>query len=121
MKVFSPLHAVPLIRRMRLGHEVRDAGRHLRVLAAHFLADLGDGLRHFNDAIQIDLPFAGQPAHEIQLHFVDAIFERLAATIVQILIADLLTDLLPHVVAGDFRRERHARVPLGTDERGHDF
>ncbi len=84
MEVLAPLHAVPLIRRVGLRHEVRHAGGHLGKSAAHFAADLGDRFRHVDDAVEIDLPLAGQAAHEIQLHFVEAVGERCAAAFEQI-------------------------------------
>src|SRR5262249_1745664 len=59
LQVFTRLHAVPLIGRVRLWDEIGDRGRHIDVAALHFPADAGNRLGHLDDAVEIDLAFAG--------------------------------------------------------------
>ena len=54
-------------------------------------------------------PLARQPAHEIQLHPREAVLHRAAAAGEQVVVADLLADLLAHVVAGGLGGQRQAR------------
>ena len=119
LEVLAPLHAVPLVRRGRLGDEVRDAGRHVGEPAGLLLADPGDGLGHLDDAVEVDRPLAGQAAHEVELDLPPAASERLAAAVVEVLVLDRLADLLAHVVAGDLGGQRQAAAPaLPAARRG---
>ena len=79
VEVFASLHAVPLVRRVRLGDEVGDAGRDLGVAAGDVLADPGDRLGHLDDAVEVGGPLAGQAAHEVELDLPPAAAERLGA------------------------------------------
>ena len=95
------LHAVPLVGRVRLGHEVGHAGRHLGVAAGDLLADPGDRLGHLDDPVEIGVALAGQAAHEVELDLAPAAPERLGAAFIQVFVVDRLADLLAHVVARD--------------------
>src|SRR5262249_52992644 len=118
-QVLARLHAVPLIRRVRLGHKVRHRRRHLAIAPGHLATDAGDLLRHVDDPVEIDLALAGQAAHEIELDALPAILERFAAANVEILILDLLADLFAHVVAGHFRRQRQAALACPRHQLRH--
>ena len=106
VEVVAGLHPVPLIGRVRLGDEVRDAGGDVGVAAGDLLADPGDGLGHLDDAVEVGGAFAGEAAHEVELDLPPAAAERLGAAVVQVLVVDGLADLFAHVVARDFRSER---------------
>ena len=93
-----------------LGTKFDTDGRHLDVAAADFLADGRDVLGHVHDAVQVDRTLAGQAAQEIQLDALPAVLERLPAAFVQVVVLDLLADLLAHVVAGHFGRQRQAAL-----------
>ena len=54
-------HAVPLERRVGLGNEIGHARGHRRVAASLLLADLRDGFRHLDDAVQIFRALPGKP------------------------------------------------------------
>ena len=57
LKILAALHAVPLIRRMRFRHEVRDTGGDFRIAALDFLADSGNRFGHLDDPVQVDRTF----------------------------------------------------------------
>ena len=98
-EVFSRLHAVRLIRRVRFRDEVRYRCRYLGESATHFLADPANGFGHFDDTVEIDRSFAGQAAQEVEFHPFPAVLERFAATFEEIFILDLLANLFAHIVA----------------------
>src|SRR5207302_5997587 len=106
LQVLTGLHAVPLVRRVRLGNEVGNRRRHVYITAYGLLTDPGDLFRHIDDAVEVDHTLARQAAHEVQFHAPPAVLERLPAAFVEIIILDLLADLLAHVIAGHFGRQR---------------
>ena len=115
-EIFPPLHGVPLVGRLRLGHEVRHVGHHGGEAAADLLAQPRDRLGHVEDAVQVGLPLAGQPAHEVELHPGETVFHRPAAAFVEVVVADLLADLPPHVVAGGLGGQRQPVAAVGVEQ-----
>src|SRR5205085_5843235 len=66
-QVVLGLHAIPLVRRVRLGDEVGNGGGDVDVAADRLLADLGNGFGHFHNAVEVHSPFAGPAAHDTKL------------------------------------------------------
>src|SRR5262249_15455181 len=62
IQILARLHAVPLVRRVRLGDEVRHRRGHFDEAALHFLADARNRLGLLDDAVQIDGALARQAA-----------------------------------------------------------
>ena len=101
VEVPARLHAVPLVGRVRLGHEVGHRGRDLGVAAGDLLANPRDRLGHLDDPVEVGLVLAWQPAHEVELDLAPASSERLGAAFIKIFIVDWLANLFAHVVARD--------------------
>ena len=101
-KVLAPLHAVPLIRRVRLGNKIGNAGRDFGIAPGLFLADFGNRFSHFDDTVQVDRALAGQSAHKVQFDAIKVSTERLATTFV-LVASSLLVSLLRKVIPKQVR------------------
>ena len=112
------IHASPLQRRMRLGHENRHGRRHLGA-AQVATADLLHAGGCLDDAHHVLVGFAGQPDHEVQLHALMAAREHAMGGFQDVGFGHVLAHHIPHALGSGFGRKgqaRHAQARHRTQE-----
>ena len=81
LKILAALHSIPLVGRVRLGHEIRDAGCHLGVAPTDLFADSRYGFGHLDNTFKVHGPFAGQTTKKVELDGLIVILEGHPATL----------------------------------------